>query len=110
MSSEKQDVEKASPPKTGPEHPDNIVAGKFNFDTSEKLFYHSAKKEAEKRYFIEFRYLRRFNIAEMQDDLAKRTAEVRKGKSLSDKEKESLRKTLHEYGTNLRHSDPLTPC
>jgi hypothetical protein len=112
MSSEKQDVEKASPPKTEPEHPDNLVAGKFNLDTWEKLLYYSARTEGEKRYFVEFRLLQRLNIIEMQSDLAQFTADVRnrKSQSLSDPEKESLRKTLHEYGTNLRHSDPLTPC
>jgi hypothetical protein len=110
MSSEEQDVEKASSLKTEPEHPSNFVAGKFNLDTWEKLHYDSTKAEGEKRYFIEFRLLQRLNIVEMQDDLAKRTEDVRKGKSLSGPEKESLRKTLHEYGTNPRHSDPLMPC
>ena len=111
MSSEKQDVEKASPPKTEPEHPDNFATGKFNLDTSwEKLLYDSTRTEGEKRYFIEFRYLELLNIIEMRNDLAKRTANVRNDESLCGPKTEGLGKILHEYGTNPRHSDPLTPC
>jgi hypothetical protein len=101
MPSEKQDVEKASSPKTESKNPDSSVTGKSNLKPDwDRLLHYTKNSVDEKPHFMEFRLLQRLNIVEIQYDLAKRTADAVDNKNPPDVERESLRKSLHEYGTS----------
>jgi hypothetical protein len=107
MSSAEQNFKNASET----ERSGNSVAEKPDSqDLKKRLIDYAKTSFDQKHHFIEFRLLQWLNLVEIQYDLAKRTAYVRKGGRLSDTEKESLRMSLREYGTSPRPCDPLMPC
>jgi len=102
MASEQQDVEKAPKHKAEP--------GTINPETVEKRLFHLSYNLCdEEPSFMEFRLLQLLNIVDIQYDLARDEATVRKDMRASNAKMKELRTKLHEYGTCLRLSDLLAP-